>query len=72
MFCKNCGSNISDNATFCSGCGQKVEAEHPVVQAPPPEPVQEGPKFCPGCGRKQESSVKFCPECGYSAAQNTA
>lgn len=71
MFCKNCGSNINDNATFCSGCGQKVEAEHPVVQAPP-ESVQEGPKFCPGCGRKQESSVRFCPECGYSAAQNTA
>ncbi len=24
MFCLNCGKEISDNATFCAACGQKV------------------------------------------------
>lgn len=25
MFCRNCGTNLSDGARFCSKCGQKVE-----------------------------------------------
>lgn len=27
MFCKNCGTEIDDNAKFCSNCGAKVEDE---------------------------------------------
>ncbi len=26
MFCNNCGKELSDNATFCSGCGNQVGA----------------------------------------------
>lgn len=26
MFCKNCGKELPDNATFCSGCGNQVGA----------------------------------------------
>ena len=37
-FCRNCGANIPDMATFCSHCGTPVQAE----QAPQPqaEPIQ--------------------------------
>lgn len=27
MFCKNCGSPLDDNASFCGNCGAKVNQE---------------------------------------------
>ncbi len=35
-FCKNCGTNLPDGATFCAQCGTPVEAN----PAPNPQPVQ--------------------------------
>ena len=35
MFCKNCGSELSDSAKFCTKCGTKVESTPtPVVEEP--------------------------------------
>ena len=35
MFCKNCGSNISDEAVFCPNCGaQAGEVKAPVEDSP--------------------------------------
>lgn len=28
MFCKNCGTQLSDNSKFCSNCGYKIEDAH--------------------------------------------
>ena len=45
MFCKNCGNQLADNATFCGNCGTPVagaEASAPVEAAPAaPAPVAE-------------------------------
>jgi len=38
-FCDKCGTQISDSAKFCPGCGAAAEAV-PVQQAPPPPPQQ--------------------------------
>lgn len=38
MFCKNCGTQLADDAAFCSGCGTKVESQ------PAPQPVYEAPQ----------------------------
>lgn len=40
MFCRNCGSALSDDAKFCVNCGQSVN--NPAEPAAPPtqEPVQ--------------------------------
>ena len=56
MFCKYCGSQLNDDARFCSSCGNQVETvstvitEAPVVEAPPvaapapvPAPIQAQP-----------------------------
>jgi hypothetical protein len=40
MKCKNCGTEIADNALICYRCGEATTA--PRVQ-PPPEPVARGP-----------------------------
>jgi len=34
MFCKNCGAQIADNATFCNFCGAKVEIASQTYQQP--------------------------------------
>lgn len=39
MFCKNCGTQLPDDAVFCGNCGTKVE-----VQAAPQEPVYTAPQ----------------------------
>lgn len=39
-FCKNCGSNIPDSATFCSSCGTPVEAQATAQQTVNPQPQQ--------------------------------
>ena len=41
-FCKNCGAEINEGASFCGNCGMKVEAEQPVYEVPA-EPVFEEP-----------------------------
>ena len=54
MFCKNCGTQIADNAAFCANCGTAVTNEAPVqpqapvyTQAPqaPVAPAQPNPMF---------------------------
>lgn len=39
-FCKNCGSNVPDGATFCSSCGTPVEAQASAQQPVNPQPQQ--------------------------------
>ena len=41
MFCRNCGTQMTDDAKFCANCGTPVAA--PVAPAAPAAPVQEAP-----------------------------
>lgn len=42
MYCKNCGNQIPDDASFCPACGATANAEEPVFEAAPAaEPVTE-------------------------------
>ena len=45
MFCKNCGSKIADNMTFCGNCGTPVTGEVPATAAVPAPvaPVEAAP-----------------------------
>ena len=45
VYCKNCGAQISDNASFCTNCGQKVEKD----------------LVCRNCNSKQKPGTQFCP-----------
>jgi len=33
MFCRNCGTQIADNARFCDSCGTQTSAEQANIQA---------------------------------------
>lgn len=39
-FCKNCGSNLPEGATFCSSCGTPVEAQATAQQTVNTQPQQ--------------------------------
>ena len=49
MFCRECGKQISNNASICPGCGVRAG---------------NGSKFCPGCASELEPFCEICPKCG--------
>jgi TM2 domain-containing membrane protein YozV len=36
MYCQTCGTELPDDATFCTNCGAKVGATGPTPVSPPP------------------------------------
>ncbi|HNW03843.1 MAG TPA: zinc-ribbon domain-containing protein [Oscillospiraceae bacterium] len=40
MFCKNCGTGLSDGAKFCAACGAAVHAAVPAAPASKPAPAR--------------------------------
>ena len=55
--CGNCGTLNSENAKFCSNCGQTL--------APAPAPAG-AVVACPSCGTQNAATAKFCANCGTS------
>lgn len=53
MFCRNCGTQLADNAVFCTKCGQ--------------QPLQ-GAGFCPSCGAAAAPNAQVCVKCGVAFA----
>lgn len=53
VYCKNCGAQISDNASFCTNCGQKVEKD----------------LVCRNCNSKLKPETQFCTNCGTSVVK---
>lgn len=51
MFCIKCGTEISENAAFCQGCGNPITGK-----------VQEG--VCHSCGVELPDTAAFCHACG--------
>lgn len=51
MYCKNCGSEIPENVSFCPKCGVKIADESAgqnTYDARPQEPVYRAEPACPG------------------------
>ena len=42
MFCSKCGTNLADNATFCSSCGAQISATPALAPAGAPLPLGTG------------------------------
>ena len=55
--CRNCGSEIEDDARFCQVCGTPVE-EMNIAE----EKQEAG--FCSNCGNPLRPGAKFCGSCG--------
>ena len=55
MKCKNCGSEIEEDAKFCNNCGYKTEV----------------PRICPNCGNEIKHGINFCGSCGAQLSEQT-
>ena len=53
-FCTNCGKNLNETCTFCSGCGTAVSK------------TKIENNNCTTCGKVFNSDEKFCVGCGTS------
>jgi hypothetical protein len=50
MYCHNCGNKLPEGATFCSGCGAKMQASALNVCTACGMELPDGSEFCIGCG----------------------
>lgn len=57
MYCRNCGSEIEENAKFCKHCGAKQFDDTP-------EKIT-----CKHCGAEIDSDCIVCPHCGKQVAE---
>jgi len=49
MFCRNCGTQLSDKAAYCISCGRR--------------PL-EGNRYCQSCGQETLPGAEICVKCG--------
>jgi len=65
IFCRYCGYENENDATFCQQCGKNVS---PKAISKISESTEFTPKYlqCFVCGAKNKSSAKFCKKCGIS------
>lgn len=63
MFCKNCGSQLANDAAFCGNCGTKVDTQ------PAPQPAYEAPQQ-PAYTAPQQPAYE-APQPTYTAPQPT-
>lgn len=73
-FCRYCGNELNDDASFCRKCGKKVSVESIGTQNTekmrPPE--AEETKFCRKCGKLISSTADFCKYCGCQMSASGA
>ncbi|MDD3535644.1 MAG: TM2 domain-containing protein [Candidatus Cloacimonetes bacterium] len=54
MYCKNCGTEIADNAAICVSCGL---------------PPLKANKYCQKCGKPVDENAEICMSCGVPLAR---
>lgn len=57
MYCRNCGSKISDKAAACTNCGSR--------------PLN-GTAYCNNCGKETTESAVVCTNCGISLSSKVS
>jgi len=54
VFCRNCGSQVSNKAEYCLSCGVRP---------------QQGNRFCNNCGASTHENQELCVKCGVVLAK---
>lgn len=57
--CPNCGSEVSENARFCTNCGATLT--HAAK-----EKEEAAAAYCRNCGARLPEGADYCPDCGTS------
>lgn len=61
MFCPNCSTRLSDDASFCTGCGTALLEQEAIYEA---EPVRDAPVESFDPQRERMHGTPPCPKCG--------
>lgn len=70
MYCRNCGTEISDDAKFCQKCGYYClnETQNESVEILPATELES--RYCSKCGEKINKDAVICPKCGCYTNNN--
>lgn len=68
MFCKNCGSNVKDGASFCPQCGSSISVATPLAGGWNPQGLQTTAYSVETERKASTSSRKFLPVLGIVLA----
>ncbi len=83
MICKFCGAEVSDGATYCMGCGKRIDGKIVCKRCGTENPETaayctkcgnriDGKHTCPSCGAVLEAGARFCPDCGHVLVKQEA
>ena len=71
MLCPHCGTNLPDNAAFCTNCGNSIVAAQPMMNQAPIQIVPTGKNIryrCHACKNVADVQTDTaCPKCGAPA-----
>ena len=68
--CASCGSEIEEDASFCTRCGTPIQqGDSPEAEAEDRGSYQRVLAMCVSCGSEIEKDVPFCTQCGTPIQQ---
>ena len=62
MFCKQCGTQLSENTAFCNKCGAAQDVQAAPQNVQPQQQLQL--EYCEHCGAEIMEGSVFCKKCG--------
>ena len=70
MFCKNCGAELTEGASFCTSCGTPIAEKKENTCTQCGSPIVDGNAFCPYCGTatNQQANPQTSP-CAPTTAE---
>lgn len=70
MYCSECGTEVTQDASFCPECGSAIEQSSETQHSPQSATIEGETGTCEKCDSIISVEADRCPECGYEPASS--